>query len=570
MTWCQGIAQCKQLIQQEARKVFKDCRFLSLEETCNLEKQQPKLQNEEYSLYNTQYGITVVVFHPVGVYIEAVSVKQSIEMMDPLCQLILAELPLDFGEYPDLFLSANSSLRGIICLYIRRYAISHATMHGLADAIITIQSPALVYEDRNGLSFIWSDLEDLNHLLLQSEEAIVRFGAYAGFSGPYKLTVSARGLMVKARLAAEQMDVPGVIFYSLVRWDLLWRQADRVLELTGHSPAEFCHNAIMEMALSDRDSGTEYIQSLSTYLRSGRRLREASLQLNVHRNTLDYRIRRISELFGVNMENASICFELLFSIHLLERYGERALTTHAGAIGENKIANVRLLLWDSLEGRTIAPDTQGGCSLLVINTSGQTEEILRQVLQKTRTAFPDGVFAFNDDAVYLALLNEPDTDSISKARELLNEINLNGMLTPIFPLREIAKRIRLLQLYQQVIHNIAAKDGLVLIQEYLSDLFFLLLQSRTNLSAYYCDQVIQVMDLDYENNSDLSGSLYAFLTHFMDMKDAAGAARIHRNTLEYQLKKIMPLIGGMPGERLRFEMICTYRMLLASNSGQEI
>ena len=45
-------------------------------------------------------------------------------------------------------------------------------------------------------------------------------------------------------------------------------------------------------------------------------LREAAVAEGVHRNTLAYRIGRISELFDLDFSNSSTCFELLFSCML--------------------------------------------------------------------------------------------------------------------------------------------------------------------------------------------------------------------------------------------------------------
>lgn len=565
MKWSEGIAQCEKYIQKEAGSIFEDSRSVSLDAACQFEAIHALQQLDDLSLYATVDGRTVVLFHPWGVYVTGVSVNRSDDRIAADCQTILAKAPVDFGEHPDLFLSNHRTLRGIICLYVSRRNMGHARLRKLTETLMNMRAPAHVFEDVEGISFLWAELEDLSPLLLRSEEMISDFGAYAGLSGPYELTVSARGLMKKALLAASKMDDPGISIYSFVRWNLLWQQADHVLKSTSHTPAEFCHPAISQMVQSDRDNSTEYIHSLAVFLRSGRRLREASLQLGVHRNTLDYRIRRISLLYHVDLQNAAICFELLFSIHLVERYGELNATSQT-ADGHGNLAQVQSLLWASLEEREIVSSVQGNCVLLMIHTGGQSEEGLTHILGKAKTAFPQSVLAFNDDAVFLAIMEDNPSDISSVAREIVRGTDLVGVLTPPFSINGIGKRVNLLRLCLPTIHSMAAEDGLVFIQDYLSNLFFALLQSQTTLSFYYCDQVIQVMDLDYIHNSNLSRCLYAYLTNFMDMGSAADAVNIHRNTLEYHLKRIMPLVGGMPSEQLRFEMICTYRMLLASGS----
>ena len=67
-----------------------------------------------------------------------------------------------------------------------------------------------------------------------------------------------------------------------------------------------------------------------------------------------------------------------------------------------------------------------------------------------------------------------------------------------------------------------------------------------------CEDVIRVMDEDATRGSALSRSLYAYLLNFMDLKKAAQQLGIHRNTLEYQVRKMNAVIGGQPDEQKRF------------------
>lgn len=57
------------------------------------------------------------------------------------------------------------------------------------------------------------------------------------------------------------------------------------------------------MIVSDRDRGTEYLLSLRAYFEAGGDLTAASRTLFVHRNTLKYRLTRIRDVFGVDVED---------------------------------------------------------------------------------------------------------------------------------------------------------------------------------------------------------------------------------------------------------------------------
>lgn len=57
------------------------------------------------------------------------------------------------------------------------------------------------------------------------------------------------------------------------------------------------------MMVSDRENGTEYLPSLRAFLEAGGDLTAASRTLYVHRNTLKYRLTRIRDVFGVDVDD---------------------------------------------------------------------------------------------------------------------------------------------------------------------------------------------------------------------------------------------------------------------------
>ena len=79
--------------------------------------------------------------------------------------------------------------------------------------------------------------------------------------------------------------------------------------------------------------------------------------------------------------------------------------------------------------------------------------------------------------------------------------------------------------------------------------------------------LIRVMDEDATRGSALSRALYAYLLNFMDLKKAAQQLGIHRNTLEYQVRKMNAVIGKPPDGSKRFRMMCTYKMLALPDTG---
>lgn len=75
-----------------------------------------------------------------------------------------------------------------------------------------------------------------------------------------------------------------------------------------------CHPQVLVLARLDGGRGPEYIRSLQTYLTFGRNVTAAADRLFVHRNTLLYRLKRIQEVLGIDLEVADE--NMLFLLNL--------------------------------------------------------------------------------------------------------------------------------------------------------------------------------------------------------------------------------------------------------------
>lgn len=70
---------------------------------------------------------------------------------------------------------------------------------------------------------------------------------------------------------------------------------------------------VLRLHDADRKGGTALTESLYAYLSANRSLKEASQALNIHRNTLVYRLKRISELCDIECADADARLSLLLS-----------------------------------------------------------------------------------------------------------------------------------------------------------------------------------------------------------------------------------------------------------------
>ena len=74
---------------------------------------------------------------------------------------------------------------------------------------------------------------------------------------------------------------------------------------------------------SDLNRKTSYIETLTAYLSHSQKPAPTCAALHIHRNTLDYRLRRIEELTGLDWGDGDLMFRLYFSLCVM-RYDQMA------------------------------------------------------------------------------------------------------------------------------------------------------------------------------------------------------------------------------------------------------
>lgn len=73
---------------------------------------------------------------------------------------------------------------------------------------------------------------------------------------------------------------------------------------------------ILPLLEDGSDKGRASLETLGTYLSTGRRLQETADQLGIHVSTLRYRLQRITERFGLDLTDSETCFELDLAMRL--------------------------------------------------------------------------------------------------------------------------------------------------------------------------------------------------------------------------------------------------------------
>ena len=89
--------------------------------------------------------------------------------------------------------------------------------------------------------------------------------------------------------------------------------------LSRHAPLRsFCHPAVLRLAEYDHANQTQYLATLSSYLKYAETPHKAADELFIHKNTLFYRIRQIKERFGLHLEDGSERMRIQLTLAFLQ------------------------------------------------------------------------------------------------------------------------------------------------------------------------------------------------------------------------------------------------------------
>ena len=83
---------------------------------------------------------------------------------------------------------------------------------------------------------------------------------------------------------------------------------------------DFCYPELFKIIEYDKALGTQYFETLYEYLNTGQNMAETAKKLDIHRNTIAYRIEKIQEITGMDLHNGETCFKLYMSYKILEMY----------------------------------------------------------------------------------------------------------------------------------------------------------------------------------------------------------------------------------------------------------
>ena len=75
---------------------------------------------------------------------------------------------------------------------------------------------------------------------------------------------------------------------------------------------------MLDLLEYDKKNNTDNYHILYTYLQSNRKTTEAAKVLHMHRNNVTYRVKRIEELFGLDLEDPQMRLKVQYSFCILD------------------------------------------------------------------------------------------------------------------------------------------------------------------------------------------------------------------------------------------------------------
>ncbi len=114
--------------------------------------------------------------------------------------------------------------------------------------------------------------------------------------------------------AALELGAPAsnLLRYEDIMMEHLISECAKVLPLRA-----FCHRQVLQIHEHDRQAGGDLLLSLQVYLQRERSLKAASEELHIHRNTLVYRIERISKIADLPLDDPQSRMHVLLSCMIL-------------------------------------------------------------------------------------------------------------------------------------------------------------------------------------------------------------------------------------------------------------
>ena len=200
-----------------------------------------------------------------------------------------------FADYTAMQL--RECFRGVVCL-----------VHQEAESIVTLLGG--VRTSRSGQRFRPTNSVQVRNLFHFFEQFDLVSGLSDTFQDVGRVHTYYRQALLSAKMALRTGSGSRAVFSDYMPLPM-------IASILEHEDADtFLHPALSAIHLYDQEHKTDYFQTLYEYLMNMLDKRAAAAMLELHKNTFQYRLNRISELFDLDLEDAKTLMNLLLSFLL--------------------------------------------------------------------------------------------------------------------------------------------------------------------------------------------------------------------------------------------------------------
>lgn len=211
---------------------------------------------------------------------------------------------ISFPKAMQLVAVKSIDLRNSLSLYLMRDTLIH-TLPASSFCIIYDESLISVLDKK----YVTPDLIRTIQSVVGGSDT--RIGISRPFDSIFDLSAAFSEMLAIQRVY-QKLEVDSlVIYYEDI---LLYHFME--LASQGNDIEQFCRPEIRMMEEYDRKYNASLKESVEMYLESGRNVQQAAKKMNIHKNTLRYRLERAEELFDIDLTDENTCFNLQFSLRM--------------------------------------------------------------------------------------------------------------------------------------------------------------------------------------------------------------------------------------------------------------
>lgn len=211
---------------------------------------------------------------------------------------------ITFPKFMQLVAVKSIDLRNSLSLYLMRDTLVH-TLPASSYCVIYDGSLISVLDKK----YVTTDMISTIQSVVGGRDTRI------GISRPFENIMSlsaAFGEMKAIQRVYQKLEVDSlIIYYEDI---LLYHFME--LASQGNDLEQFCRPEIHMMEEYDQKYNASLKESVEMYLESGRNVQQAAKKMNIHKNTLRYRLERAEELFDIDLTDENTCFNLQFSLRM--------------------------------------------------------------------------------------------------------------------------------------------------------------------------------------------------------------------------------------------------------------